>query len=699
MKKIILLLLLTPSLLKSTEVDSLISVYRTGNQITLDDHRKICFKYLTKGLLNELFIHRDVYHKLSLEANDTIHIEKSNYFKSQYFARINKLDSALFYDLKYLEIGIKNVKLKQNTLINISNYYSLKNELDSALIYGKESLKIAKENTFDKSIINSYSTISDIYYKRNNIKMTISYSDSAYQSLLNLSKESNLINDLKVEYQLGILHRLGNIQMNVQNYEKAKKYYKKAQTIAVEKNIPFYLAFVNNGLIDAYLKLNKLDSAEYILQLNENSKYYSNNLMIKTNTIRRRIDLLEKRKKYSEALDLINRSLESSKLQPKNKNVLILKKSMSLAQLGLSEEFYSTYKLIDTSLIKGQEMTIDYLEAPFIIKLQPDEKIFYHQIKDGLESVKNRSNESKMIDFEIRYQTSQLKINNLALANKNALNKIKEIRTKRYVTFLIIALLIASISILVFIYINNKIKKKNIVISNQKKDLELVNKDLEKKNILISNQKKDLELANKNLEDRNGIISNQNHMLLKIRKRNKANHNNKVSIKVINDGVLNESNKKDKKYFRTEDKENNELYPSDIVTVMTSSFYQSSYPNIDLNSMFNIPNDYKDWKNLFFIFLKNREVLITDLSISKLSASFSESSLRKVNQSVLINMDFIKGIVNDDLILEYRSSGVIEEVEKTIPFEIKVPKRSEVYKKFINDYKLYSGNDLISLNK
>ncbi|MGB0871041.1 MAG: hypothetical protein ACPGSD_15730 [Flavobacteriales bacterium] len=650
-------------------------------------------------MLNELFIHRDVYHKLSLEANDTIHIEKSNYFKSQYFARINKLDSALFYDLKYLEIGIKNVKLKQNTLINISNYYSLKNELDSALIYGKESLKIAKENTFDKSIINSYSTISDIYYKRNNIKMTISYSDSAYQSLLNLSKESNLINDLKVEYQLGILHRLGNIQMNVQNYEKAKKYYKKAQTIAVEKNIPFYLAFVNNGLIDAYLKLNKLDSAEYILQLNENSKYYSNNLMIKTNTIRRRIDLLEKRKKYSEALDLINRSLESSKLQPKNKNVLILKKSMSLAQLGLSEEFYSTYKLIDTSLIKGQEMTIDYLEAPFIIKLQPDEKIFYHQIKDGLESVKNRSNESKMIDFEIRYQTSQLKINNLALANKNALNKIKEIRTKRYVTFLIIALLIASISILVFIYINNKIKKKNIVISNQKKDLELVNKDLEKKNILISNQKKDLELANKNLEDRNGIISNQNHMLLKIRKRNKANHNNKVSIKVINDGVLNESNKKDKKYFRTEDKENNELYPSDIVTVMTSSFYQSSYPNIDLNSMFNIPNDYKDWKNLFFIFLKNREVLITDLSISKLSASFSESSLRKVNQSVLINMDFIKGIVNDDLILEYRSSGVIEEVEKTIPFEIKVPKRSEVYKKFINDYKLYSGNDLISLNK
>ena len=157
-----------------------------------------------------------------------------------------KISEALNYHKQALSYSkkIRNNYLNADILRNISLDFALLEKKDSALYYSNRSILFARKSLAQASILSEcYNTQALIYKQFNQIEIGIA------KNILALEIIENSTNNEKLSR---INREIGISQLNIQNWDEAESYFKKALNSAKVLNDPaeIALAFINLAAIE-----------------------------------------------------------------------------------------------------------------------------------------------------------------------------------------------------------------------------------------------------------------------------------------------------------------------------------------------------------------------------------------------------------------------------------------------------------------
>lgn len=349
----------------------------------------------------------------------------------------SRYNTAIKYYKKALEIA-KGYNLKEQqaqNLINLGNVKLRQGIYTGAIKYYQNALKIS-ENLEDENLISKcLANIGSIYlYQKNFEKAIINYEKAIKISeKLNLKKRSaNCLNNLGLASQMS------------DDYAKAEKAFIKASEILKKIGDKTGLAdcYHNLGIVYSskdslkrdYKKaqLNYLKSLNIFKSLNNKKKIALTYNSLST--------LYRKQENYSKSLDFGKKSLKIAK------------------ERGLQEELKTAYSNIYLShkALNNYKKALDNYEL-------------HTQAKDSLNIEKSIKLQAELeAKYENEKKQKEIELKNTEIEKKDAI--LKQKTTFQYAAIIVIIL---TIIILVFVYINfRQNKKANILLGNQKIEIE-----------------------------------------------------------------------------------------------------------------------------------------------------------------------------------------------------------------------------------
>ncbi|WP_348745302.1 CHAT domain-containing tetratricopeptide repeat protein [Tenacibaculum sp. 190524A05c] len=293
--------------------DSVINQAHLDNTTKLKKAFELSRIYYKQGNYALAIKYAKIQNKLSLQNKIVLfpnHYHNSFYLIGKYYMKSRKLDSAIIYYKKALELNFYPKKVAQS-FCQLANCYRMKGELHKSLKYygkGIDSLiKYNRKRSSIQHIINLSSTC-------NQIKSL----ESAQLGLFYLKKCDSLIDTDEslihlrdpVNLSKGILYTLPSNR----NYKKASSFYRITLKNYLKYGTKKQISLIYLNLGELYLKERK-DSAIYFLNksLEEIKSLKGKDLININSEIYRNISNYNIRNnKFNEALNNINNSLRSS---------------------------------------------------------------------------------------------------------------------------------------------------------------------------------------------------------------------------------------------------------------------------------------------------------------------------------------------------------------------------------------------------
>lgn len=429
---------------------------------------------------------------LSQTANDTT---KANLYNviSALWAGTNP-EKNYEYGHKIIELGKKSGQEKYVALGNfkLGIYYQTLGNLDSAKYFYDITLVSAKKNKREKIESFVHQNLAMVYQNEGNYEKAITENIEAIriqEKLKNMPVVADLKNNIAVIY------------IKQKDYVMAEKYLLDASADFKKINAPGTMGFIyqNLGLIENYKSNLAKSSHYYHLALHEFK--VSNNL-------------------FGQAAIYENLGLIFFSQNQPDSSIFYNAKSLSLAKnLNSAEYIYSAYinyANINIRCFKAPKMALLYLDSAATIKevyMLPEYKIAHLQqlaqyemaygdknkgfaymdkflgLKDSLLSLENME---LIKNINAKYETEkkdlQIKNQSLEISAKEkenaAKNKILIIGTIGLLAVLIFA----------FIAYNNfkKTQKANVIINNQKQQVELQKEEIETQKLLVEEKQKEI---------------------------------------------------------------------------------------------------------------------------------------------------------------------------------------------------------------
>lgn len=434
--------------------------------------------------------------------NDTTKARLLVYF-SEYFAKTN-VDTLKYFTKKAILICDKNLpnsnatekanfkQIKATALNNLAFYYSQKGVFDSAIYYYNSSIIIFKEVNNQNLYAQALTNIGYNYSCKGDNKKALEY----YYKALKIQDKINDINGITLTR-----NNIATIHFGLGEYDKALSEFLKCVELQEKTNnlgnAALYLANIG------YVYSVKSDSANALLyykkslairkELNDKSGLYVlyNNMGLLYNNF----------KNYNEALKFAFLSLETATELGANEDISILKNNIGNYYKKLNnyskaydyiKQGYESAKQINkaqnmyvclTNMVDVSEKIGKYKEALEYIKLA-------HALKDSLnnESLKKESYKKELdFDYSKKKAIDSLQV----VANKKITEaKFKQEKTQRYALY---GGLFVLICVAVFIFNRLQItKKQNLIIENQKMEVELKNEEITHQKELVEEKQKEI---------------------------------------------------------------------------------------------------------------------------------------------------------------------------------------------------------------
>ncbi len=179
---------------------------------------------------------------------------------SNLYYNIGNYNKAIYFDKKALECfkTTKDTIFIMNALLSLSAYYGEINEQKTSLNFLKDLEKYAKESKNKAFLFNTY------------INMSMAYATINYNKAITYIKKAENLKNESTDNIFFLNNAKAGIYYVNKNYTKALKYYLKSAR-SIDPTSKYYSA-INANIAEVYMKLNKIDSAEfYSLKILNNS--------------------------------------------------------------------------------------------------------------------------------------------------------------------------------------------------------------------------------------------------------------------------------------------------------------------------------------------------------------------------------------------------------------------------------------------
>ena len=337
--------------------------------------------------------------------------------------------------------------------------FDMQNNYEKALEYYHKSIKIA-ENVSDKRTMSvCYTNIGIIHRNIGQYEKAIQY----YNQALKIAEEINNKNGVAACYG-----NLGVVYHDIKDDAKSKECYLKALKIVEELGdkygISFCLMSLGNISLDA---TNYSEAIDYYLKSIEIKKELNDDdgISILYGNIG---DTYTRQSKYNEAIEYYEKGLEISK----------------------------KYGFLDNQLFVYENMTVTYEKMGNFTKALEYHKLYY-KMND---SIFNKEKSKQLTEMETKYQTEktqqEIEKQNLELGKQNAEIQKQTILRNSFIASFVLILIIALV-----IYRNFRNKKKaNIILSQQKVEIQQQKEEIESQRDELQSSNLKLETLNSELE-------------------------------------------------------------------------------------------------------------------------------------------------------------------------------------------------------
>ena len=427
--------------------------------------------------------------KLQSEAVDTTKVSLNLMIANSYL-KINK-DSALFFNSQALKLANKILSKKHvaKSLFAMAYYYEFTNNYLNAIKLYKESLLIFEDLNNQNKVAKINNDIGLCYIEIYEEDIALSYYLKALSIFKNIDNKSGLAS---------VYSRIGDLFYKEENYEFANKYFEDALAIYVElkHNLGIANTYTNIGNATAdsgdYEKGLELYQKSIEIQLAENQLYgvainYNNigDSFIKLKDYKKAKDYLKKALKISknlgkknlEAVVLLNISDIANKLHNYNSAIIYANKSLNISNSIGSLQ----YELENLHSLAAAYEGLGNINRAYNFHKK------YEKIKDSFIKI-DKTKKVELFHTLNKLQKSQFTIDELA--NQNKITQLKYQNERKFIYFLIGAILLFGFFVVLLIlqqtakknaynlleYKNHQINKMNDEIQIQRDDLKQLNK-------------------------------------------------------------------------------------------------------------------------------------------------------------------------------------------------------------------------------
>ncbi|MCE2734360.1 MAG: tetratricopeptide repeat protein [Flammeovirgaceae bacterium] len=405
--------------------------------------------------------------------------------------------------LKISIVKSENDSMKSVALARLG-FYLHDIDSDSSLFYSSKALKLAEKINFKLGIGESCYSLSHYYW------ITGLYREALNLALKSLSLfELDINNNAKRIADTNIL--IGNIYSYLNDYELAKRYYKKTENVLFKFTDLALKTRCYNNLGYIYMKQENYDSASHYL--NESLVINRKNLNIRGEAynLSNLGEIALKEKRFDEAISQLKESNslaeEVGELRLKARNygevskIYIALRKIKLAQ-SYAQMSFLTSRQINASFEKKEAAKLLYqiMES----KGKSDSALMYHKIYMKIEDSllrKRLTVETQLLvnNYELLKKEAEVKL----LKSENELSKaqlsidVQKIKNQKVIIFLSL-LLLAILFLLIFV--NYRRYKSNLEYS---KTLAAVNEKISSQNEEIIFKSEELQTLNEKLSELN----------------------------------------------------------------------------------------------------------------------------------------------------------------------------------------------------
>ncbi len=454
MRKVFLLILiiyLIPSIVHSSEKDSLIRVYQ-GNAPSEDK---------VKALLRLSTIQRetDAYSSIKNAKNaikiahkipDKTYLIRSYAKLGTTYKTLDSMDKALESFLKGLELAneMDNKEWQSNFLNYLGNAYLQYNQNKIALKYFKKSYEIATQQNDSIALCNVLNNIGIVFWRENKL-------DSSFN---NIHASMILSRDLKDSAGLvSSFNNLGMLQAELGDLKRSLGYYNQALMLAKTLDDKWEQANILNNLSALRIELGELDEVEISLKeaigisvaiksaLLESDSYY--NLSEYYSITEEFEKSLNAFKKHSEIkMKLINEET-SDKIAGLEKDFELRSKDKNLEKLSEANNIqYYLILLLATSLVllgilifiyfrkfsENKSLSIELKQNNTDLERLSEERnkfftLISHDLKAPLYNISNLSNLMKMYAHDMDEAERDTTLDQLNISSKHLLTLVDNI--------------------------------------------------------------------------------------------------------------------------------------------------------------------------------------------------------------------------------------------------------------------------------
>jgi tetratricopeptide (TPR) repeat protein/anti-sigma regulatory factor (Ser/Thr protein kinase) len=352
--------------------------------------------------------------------NDTI-LSKATYTRGVAFFYMNNYDSALLYWEKAMGLYTQadNQKKMGDCLQNIGQIFELKGNIIKANENYQHSLQIFEKLNLQDRAANMLNIIGTLNTNLENYDIAEKYYKRALDIYTRIRKQDP--NNKYIQLGFAVTHNnLGTVSIRRKQLSNAMFYFEKAKKLFSQPPDSFYLAFVLHNLGAIHSDLGNYQQAEKYL--NESVRYNKSieNVQLNTMTLSAKGDLMLKEKNPLRALKYYQESL-----------LIAEEKNLTKIQLKNLKGMSDVFKMLD-----DYKNSLLYFEKFAILK----------------DSLLTESKYKQIMDLQTMYETEK--------KEKLIVQKDRQLR-KQIFTFSAIALIaIFFLVILFFLYRTREIRKR-----------------------------------------------------------------------------------------------------------------------------------------------------------------------------------------------------------------------------------------------